>query len=353
MSGRGGILAVRQDSLGDVLLAGPALRALSAGAEGPLTLLCGPRGEAAARLLPGVDEVLIHLAPWIDPQPPAIDSDACRRLIEAVERRRPAEAVIFTSFHQSPLPTALLLRLAEVPRISAISDEYPGSLLDLRHRVPDEVHEVDRALSLAEAAGHRLPAGDAPRLRVELTATPPPLPDEPFIVVHPGASVSARAWEADAWSLLVDLLIRRGHRVVVTGTAEERALTRRVAGDRPGAFDLGGHCSFAELAVVLARAEAVAVANTGPAHLAAAVGTPVASLFAPTVPWVRWRPWGVPHALLNRDVPCSGCRARECPVPGHPCLAGVEPLEVTEAIERLLSQRGRGGQAGEPIEEAA
>lgn len=335
MSGGGGILAVRQDSLGDVLLAGPALRALAASGKGPLTLLCGPRGEAAARLLPGIDEVLIHLAPWIDPEPPPVHRDACRRLVEAVERRRPSEAVIFTSFHQSPLPTALLLRLAGVTRISAISDEYPGSLLDLRHRVSAEVHEVDRGLSLVEAAGHRLPAGDAARLRVEFSATPPSLPDGPFIVVHPGASVGARAWEPDAWARLVGLLAKRGHRVVVTGAPAEAGLTARVAGDRTGVLDLGGRCSFAELAAILARAAAIAVANTGPAHLAAAVGTPVASLFAPTVPWVRWRPWGVPHELLNRNVPCAGCRARECPVPGHPCLAGVGHAEVAAAIERL------------------
>jgi ADP-heptose:LPS heptosyltransferase len=79
----------------------------------------------------------------------------------------------------------------------------------------------------------------------------------------------------------------------------------------------------------------VVVGNTGPAHLAAAVGTPVVSLFAPTVPAVRWRPWRVPHELLYVDVPCAGCRARTCPVPGHPCLAGVGVDEVVAAVERL------------------
>jgi ADP-heptose:LPS heptosyltransferase len=342
----GGILAVRQDSLGDVLLAGPALRALAAGAKGPLRLLCGPRGEAAARLLPGIDEVLVQVSPWIDPEPPPLTAAACRALIEAVGQRAPAEAVIFTSFHQSPLPLALLLRLAGVPRIAGISVDYPGSLLDVRHRVPDDLHEVDRALSLAEAAGHILPASDPPALRVELPS-PPPLPDEPFFVIHPGASVPARAWEPDAWATLVGILAGRGHRVVVTGGPDESELTLRVAAGRRHVLDLGGCCSFGELGAVLSRAEAVAVANTGPAHLAAAVGTPVASLFAPTVPWVRWRPWGVAHELLNRDVPCAGCRARRCFVPGHPCLGRVEPAEVADALEGLAATRpGRRERAG-------
>lgn len=334
----GGLLAVRQDSLGDVLLAGPAIRAM-ARSEGPLTLLCGERGAAAARLLPGIDDGIVWTAPWIDPEPAAVDPEECRELIAAVARRAPREAVIFTSFHQSPLPTALLLRLAGVPRIAAIGVDYPGSLLDVRHRVSDEIHEVDRALSLAEAAGHRLAEDDEGRLEVRLEAEPPPLPGEPFLVLHPGASVPARAWEPERWAALAATLAGRGHRLVVTGSRGEEALTRFVCAAAPGAVDLGGACGLDRLAAVLARAAAVAVANTGPAHLAAAVGTPVASLFAPTLPAVRWRPWGVRHELLHREVPCAGCRATECPVPGHPCLAEVEPAEVAAALERLAAAR--------------
>jgi ADP-heptose:LPS heptosyltransferase len=79
----------------------------------------------------------------------------------------------------------------------------------------------------------------------------------------------------------------------------------------------------------------VVVGNTAPAHLAAAVGTPVVSLYAPTVPAVRWRPWRVAHELLNVRVPCAGCRARSCPVEGHPCLSGVSVGEVVAAVDRL------------------
>jgi hypothetical protein len=73
--------------------------------------------------------------------------------------------VIFGSFHQSPLPTALVLRLAGVPRVAATSVDYPGSLLDVRHRIDDDVHEVERALDLAAAAGFPLPPGDDGALR--------------------------------------------------------------------------------------------------------------------------------------------------------------------------------------------
>jgi len=336
----GHVLAVRLDNDGDVLLTGPALRALAASAH-RLTLLCGPRGAAAARLLPGVDEVVVHRAEWIDPEPPPLDRDRTLALVDRLAGLGVDRAVVFTSFHQSPLPMALLLRLAGVPWVGAISEDYPGSLLDLRHRgLDDDLHEVERALSLAAAAGAALPAGDDARLGV----LPPPdvaalVPGGPYIVVHPGASVPARAWAPSAHRRLVAELTAAGTAVVVTGGPDETALTAAVAAGavEPGqAVDLGGRTSLAQLAGVLRAARAVVVGNTGPAHLAAAVGTPVVSLFAPTVPAARWRPWRVPLRVLSREVPCAGCRARICPVPGHPCLdgpEGVAPAEVAAALQ--------------------
>ena len=87
---------------------------------------------------------------------------------------------------------------------------------------------------------------------------------------------------------------------------------------------------------VLAAAEAVVVANTGPAHLAAAVGTPVVSLFAPVVPAARWAPYGVPTRVLgDQAAACAGTRARTCPVPGHPCLTSVTARDVVDACIAL------------------
>ena len=87
---------------------------------------------------------------------------------------------------------------------------------------------------------------------------------------------------------------------------------------------------------MLAGATVVVVGNTGAAHLAAAVGTPVVSLFAPVVPAARWRPYRVPQVLLgDQAAPCRDTRARECPVPGHPCLTDVDPEEVVSAVNRL------------------
>jgi ADP-heptose:LPS heptosyltransferase len=328
------VLVARLDNEGDDLLAGPAIRAVAAGAA-RVTLLCGPRGAQAAAMLPGVDDVVVRHAEWIDPHPEPVDRAAIDAFVDDLAVRGFDEALVFSSFHQSPLPLALLLRMAGVPRIAATSVDYPGSLLDARHRISDEVHEVERSLSLVATLGYALPDGDDGGLRVRRPGAN--LLARGYVVVHPGASVPARAWAPERNAALVAGLAAEGRRVVVTGAPGERELTALVAGE-DGA-DLGGATDFAGLADVLASADCVVVGNTGPAHLAAAVGTPVVSLYAPTVPAVRWRPWRVAHELLYVDVPCAGCRARECPVPGHPCLGGVDVADVVAAVGRLAPLR--------------
>ncbi len=233
---------------------------------------------------------------------------------------------------------ALLLRLAGVPWIAAISEDYPGSLLDVRCRdVPDDIHEVERALLLAAAAGYALPDGDDKRLRMRTSAVLPFASQKPYVVVHPGSTVPARAWTPAANRELVRLLAQRGDRVVVTGGADERQLCAMVAGD--DAIDLAGRSDFATLGTIIAGAQAIVVGNTGAAHVAAAVGTPTVSLFAPTIPAVRFRPWMVDHVLLGeQEISCRGCRARVCPRGDHACLAGVTAGDVLAALARLRPQ---------------
>ena len=328
------VLVARLDSVGDVLVQGPLVRAVAAGAD-RVVFLAGPAGAEAARLLPGVDEVWTWACPWILGDPPPVDADDLAALTDRVRALAPDEAVVSTSFHQSPLPLALLLRAAGVPWISAISVDYPGSLLDVRHRVDDDLPEPERALSLARAAGFDLPAGDDGRLAV-CRPLAPVEHEAGYLVLHPGASVPARAWPAHRCAEAVEALTDAGHRVLVTGGPGERALTAAVAGAR--GVDLGGALDLAGLAALLDGAAAVVVGNTGPAHLAAAVGTPVVSLFSPVVPAARWAPYGVPTVLLgDQDAPCRLTRARECPVPGHPCLASVTADDVVAAVEELVS----------------
>ncbi len=333
------VLVARQDSMGDVLLMGPAVRAVAAGAA-HVSFLSGPRGSAAARLLPGVDSVIEWDAPWIADPAPAMTSRHGEDLEHLLEQEQPDQAVILTSFHQSALPLAMLLRLHGVSPIIGASVDYPGSLLDVRLRpgkdFAEDIPEPERALAIVGAAGFQLPAGDDGRLAVRPVAPLQPFrPARPYLVIHPGADAPSRTWPAEAYRDSAVLLARHGHAVVVTGSGGESRLTSMVAGGT--GLDLGGLLDLPALAAVLAGAEAVVVGNTGPAHLAAAVGTPVVSLFSPVVPATKWGPYGVPFELLgNQQAPCRNSRARICPVPGHPCLSSVTPQDVLEAVERLL-----------------
>lgn len=332
------VLVARQDNNGDVLLTGPAVRAIATSAR--VTFLCGPRGAAAAELLPGVAEVIVREAEWIDAEPQAVDAAGTMAFVEAVRARRFDEAIVFTSFHQSPLPLALLLRLAGVPRIGAISEDYPGSLLDVRHKVCDDIHEVERALSLARAMGYELPSGDDARMRMHAVPERVALPFNDYIVVHPGATVPARAWFPERNAALVERLCANGYNVVVTGAASERALTASVAGTHANALDLAGRTSFAQFAAIVRDARVVVSGNTAAAHVASANGTPVVSIFPPTIPARRFSPWMVPFMLLgDQQIACAGCRARSCPVEGQPCLDIVSVDDAVRAVEALAFAR--------------
>ncbi|NHN54662.1 glycosyltransferase family 9 protein [Calidifontibacter sp. DB0510] len=337
------VLAVRTDSLGDVLLTGAAIRALAAHADN-VDLLVAPEGAAAAALLPGVDDVITHAVPWSGIVAPQADPAAIEHLIQGLRRRVYAAAVIFTSYHQSPLPAALVCRMADIPFIAGTSDIHPGSLLDVRHRRsadgrdddggPEGGHEVEAALDLAAAAGFALPEGDDRRLAIRSTA-PIELPPGRYAVIHPGSTAPTRALPPTLVAETIAALAQDGWHVLLTGSPAETAPWRRC----PGVTDLSGSTDLPTLASVLRGAAVVVVGNTGPAHLAAAVGTPVVSVFSPVVPAARWAPWGVPHVLLgDQTAACALSRARTCPVPGHPCVSSVTAGEVLAAIQQLTAR---------------
>jgi len=329
------VLYVRQDNNGDVLLQGPAIRAVAAHAE--VTVLCGPRGVAAASLLPGVSNVIVHEAAWIDAEPRTVTRAGIDAFVDELTARSFDEAIISTSFHQSPLPAALLLRMAGIPRIGAVSVDYPGSLLDVRYQVDDDIHEVVRALGLVRAMGYDIIAEDAVRMRLVPLPEQRIVPVSSYVVVHPGATVPARAWSPDRNRALVARLAQAGYDVVITGMPAERPLAEFVAGETGRVINAAGNTTFVEFASIIRDALAVICGNTAATHIASAVGTPVVELFPPTIPAERFHPWMVPHVLLgDQQAPCRGCRSRVCPLEDQPCLAVVSVDDVVDALQTLV-----------------
>lgn len=340
------ILAIRLDGMGDVIMTGPALRALKESAPGRhVTLLTSEAGDAAATRLPGVDEVITYAAPWM--KSPTITA-ARDGITHELQRRRFDAAVIFTLHTQSPLPAAALCWWAGIPLVAARCRENPYHLFTTW--LPEDEaeapfrHDVERQLGLAAAAGATT-GDDRLAFRVETAARAAAaaliarqqLAGRPWCLLHPGASAPSRRYPPEQFATAARMLAEQdGWRVLVAGGEQERALVEqvsRLAG--PGTAPLQP-LELDALAALIEAAPILIANNSGPAHIAAAVGTPVVDLYALTNP--QHAPWRVPHRLLFHDVECRSCYRSVCPEGHHACLALVTPEEVANAARELARE---------------
>lgn len=356
-----GILCVRLDALGDVLMCTPAMRALRSALPGSrLTLLASPSGAAAVPFIPEIDDVIVHAAAWMKgdaspPAPPALPSSrAGLALVDTLAARTFDAAVIFTTYTQSALPAALLCQLAGIPLRLAHCRENPYRLLS--DWVPDPEpaspvrHEVQRQLALVghlgctpadlglsfvpRAADHAAAAACLRSAGID--------PARPWILLHPGASAASRRYPAGHWAQAIALLAAATEipLVLAGGVADielVEEIRRRAGVSLP---TLAGRLGLGELGAALRMATLAVTNNSGPAHIAAALGTPLVELYALTNP--QHTPWGTRSRVLFHDVACRFCFKSTCPAGHHACLAGVAPERVVEAVLDLL-QRGAAG----------
>ncbi|HEX6992659.1 MAG TPA: glycosyltransferase family 9 protein [Gammaproteobacteria bacterium] len=348
------LLAVRLDAMGDVLMTTPALHAAKASCpERHVTLLTSAGGAEAARLAPDVDDVIVYDAPWVKATTNRARAGLDRRMIRRLAGARFDGAVIFTVYSQNPLPAALLCYLADIPRRLAHCRENPYQLLTdwIPEHEPDGGvrHEVERQLDLVAAVGWHaserrmriaVPAAAAARVEERLAALGLGARAR-WAVLHPGATAPSRRYPLERFATVVRTLAsRHGWRFVLTGSRDEIPLLERLRAEAPGrAVPLGGELAFAELAALIARAPLLISNNTGPVHIAAAVGTPVVDLYALTNP--QHTPWLVPSRVLFRDVPCAPCYRSVCPERHHLCLAGIAPQQVVDAALELTRAERR------------
>jgi lipopolysaccharide heptosyltransferase II len=335
------VLCVRLDSLGDVLMCTPAIRALKKTFGCHTTLLTSGSGAAVAPYVPEIDEALVFSAPWMKAKGPRSDAE----MIAQLAAGRFDAAVIFTTYSQSALPAAYLCYLAGIPLRLAHCRENPYGLLT--DWVPDPEpgatvrHEVARQLDLVGAVGAQ--ALD-PRLsfvvphaaEVKVAALVKGMA-RPLVVVHPGATAASRRYPPEHYARAVDLLIdETGCDAVFTGDAGEERLVQAVKdGMENRTHSLVGQLGLAELGALIAEADVLISNNTGPAHIAAALGTPVVDLYALTNP--QHTPWRVASRVLFHDVPCRNCYKSVCPAGHHDCLRRVPPESVTAAARELLA----------------
>jgi len=160
----------------------------------------------------------------------------------------------------------------------------------------------------------------------------------PRVVLQPGATYGlAKRWAPARFAEVGRALQAEGASVALVGGPGDRAAVDAVRGGLPTALDLCARTTVGELAAILEGADLVITNDTGPMHLAAAVGTPTVALFGSTSP--EWTgPRGAGHRVLRHPVPCSPCFRRDCTI-GYPCLTGIDAGEALEASRSLLRER--------------
>ena len=348
------ILCVRLDSLGDVLMMTPAMRALKE--QNPkrrITLLTSRSGAQVASLIPEVDETITYDAPWMKASTPPTGSVPEFQIIDQLKKNKFDGAVIFTTFSQSPLPAVLIAFMADIPLRLAHCRENPYHLLT--HWVPETDdfnqpnirHEVRRQLDLVGAVGAKT-ADEHLSIRVPITAlenvhkelTKIRLNENtPWVVLHPGATAASRRYPAENFAKVAQTLISTyGFQIVFTGTKPEIQLVETIQECmNTNSFSLAGKLDLSELCALIAIAPLLITNNTGPAHIAVSVNTPVVDLYALTNP--QHTPWKVPQRLLFHDVPCKFCYKSICPVGHHNCLRLVDPQSVIEAAVSLFGSK--------------
>jgi heptosyltransferase-2 len=226
---------------------------------------------------------------------------------------------------------------------------FGGSLRNwlLADRLPGDAyrrdrHQVENYRELAALLGEPR-TDDAPRVvtgAAERAAAEELWPSSGAarVVLQPGATYGpAKRWAAARFAEVAHALRADGADVAVVGGPGDRESVAEVVSRVGGILDLGGRTTVGQLAAVLEGANLVITNDSGPMHLAAAVGTKTVAVFGSTSPtWTR--PFGEGHRVLTHPVPCAPCFQRDCDI-GYLCLEGVSAAAVLEAARSALSGR--------------
>jgi ADP-heptose:LPS heptosyltransferase len=340
------ILALRLDNLGDVIMTGPALRAIKETLpQVHLTLLASPSGAQAAALLPWIDRVLSWRVLWQDLGQPPLDPAREWQLIATLQECQFDAAIIFTSFSQSPYPAGFVCQLAGIPlRLGESAEADPFSLTTTVQFAAQELHQVERNLQLIEAVGFQvsdrhlcIKIPEAVNAAVtQLLSQHGLAPEAPFLLLNPWTSCQSRTYSGERFAIACRGLAELTHLpVVVTGVEKDRSYCTtvlKILGK--WAIDLVGKTTFAELADLIARAKLVISNNTSAMHLADATQTPSVILFSGTELESQWRPRNSPTHLLRQPTSCSPCYAFTCPYDLE-CL-DISPEYIVDAGLQLL-----------------
>ena len=327
------IAIVKLGAIGDVVNSLPFLQRLRAGyPRAEITWILGPAPHALVAGHRAVDRFLVF---------DARDRATWLGFVRALRALR-FDLVIDL---QRILKSGVITRASGAPRRLGFDRARckEASWLFTNLKIPPNANPgvtVEQYLEFADflECPPRVPSWDLP---FEPYAAPSD--GKPRVVVNVGASKPANRWYPERWARVCEGLVEQcGAEVHLTGGKTDRAEVAEVlhACSAP-VVDQAGRLTLAQSAGLIRSARLFVGCDTGPMHIAAAVGTPVLALFGAADPR-RTGPFGAQHVVVTHPVPCSPCRRRHCNVDGHPCMAGIEPeLVLARARELLAAERGR------------
>jgi lipopolysaccharide heptosyltransferase I len=340
------VLIVRLSAIGDVIHTIPSLVALKE--TFPEWRICWLVEDTSAPLLQGhpyLEELLVIQRPWKNTKlsVKAICSDL-KEMYRVWRVVRAGGFDVVLDF-QGLLKSGLWSWLSGARRriCHGRTRELAGFFSNERvgHRPARDVNHsiIERNLELAEHLG-----ADIRRARYLLPAPDPEsvrqadllLPDDPkpFLAICPFSTWETKNWPLENWRRLTSDLADR-FRILLVGSNKDRAAAAAIAAAGSGAVDLTGRTSLDVLGEVLRRCRIVVGSDSGPAHLATAVGGPRVLMLFGATPWRRTGPFGEQHRVLSLELECQPCLQRTCPLGHLNCLRSLTPEMVLQAISEM------------------
>ena len=342
------VAIVRALRLGDLLCATPTFRAIRCALpRAHITLIGLPLAREFARRCRFVDDYAEFPGfPGIADQP--VVPSRTLAFLSAMQQRNLDLAIQLHGSGVFSNPFTRLLGAYHTVGFTRLGETDLG--LDFAIPYPQTGREVERLLTLARALGAPDSGDDT-----ELTILPEDyaalgghealqclLADRKLMVgIHPGASVATRRWAPERFAAVADALATRyDAHVVLLGSAHEHIMCETIRLQmRAPALNVAGQTTLGMIAALLARLSLVIGNDSGLAHLAVAVGTPVVVIFGAAQKETWEYPENCGYRAVSIPVPCRPCALAECPI-GYNCLTGVTVEAVLAATEPLLTNRG-------------
>ena len=318
----------------------PTLRALKrAYPESDLVLLLRPRVADLMQTHPYVDTCIVDNK----------TDGRYRSFTRLVRQIRDKAFGIAVVLHPTSFRNALLPCLARVPIRVGTNVGGRGMLLTLSCEDDTGIHEVHRYLRVLQLLNIDTDPSflefwhtDTDRRFIErLLRAEGVLPDDRVVALNLGTTWATKRWDAVNFANVIQQIAHLAPeiKIVLTGASAEHELVKALPASLP-VINLVGKTGILQLGALLERSEVCLTCDSGPMHIAAAVGTPTVALFGPTSP-VRHQPHGTGHTVLEKPVSCRPCYKQVCHRQDAPhlCMKEISTTEVVRALKTLLLQK--------------